>query len=87
MAEDLYSRLATEFVKLKVEKLNCCSRFYLYLQEGYVNQVMFLNDHQSLEKIVTEHAKGEIYTPCELESIMIKEARLLIKDSFDHVGG
>jgi hypothetical protein len=32
VAEELYARLAREFVKSKVEKLNCCSRFYLYLQ-------------------------------------------------------
>lgn len=86
-AEELYSRLATEFVKIKVEKLNCCSRFYLYLQQGYVHQVMFMNDRQALDWIVREHAKGEIYTPCELESIMRNEAHELIKQSFDTVGG
>ena len=34
--EELYERLATEFVKTKVEKLNCYSRLYLYLQHTFV---------------------------------------------------
>ena len=87
VAGELYSRLATEFVKIKVDKLNCWSRFYLYLQQGYVHQVMFVNDYGSLDSTVKEHAKGEIYTPCELEIMMRNEAQGLIKQSFDTVGG
>lgn len=31
VAEELYRRLAAEFVKTKIERLNFCSRLYLYL--------------------------------------------------------
>lgn len=31
VAEELYRRLAAEFVKTKIERLNVCSRLYLYL--------------------------------------------------------
>jgi hypothetical protein len=87
VAEELYERLATEFVKTKVEKLNICSRLYLYLQHTFVQQVMFRNDRASLEAVVKQHAKGEIQTLCELEVIMRDEAKELIRQSFDTVGG
>ena len=40
---------------------------------------MFLNDQDSLDKTLKEHAKGEIHTPCELEAIMKNEAYEIIK--------
>ena len=48
---------------------------------------MFMNDRKTLDHQVNEHAKGETFTPCELEIMMIKEAHQHIKDSFDHIGG
>jgi hypothetical protein len=50
------------------------ARFYLYLQDGYVEKIMFKNNLQKIKSIVKAHAEGEVNTISELEQIMVDEA-------------
>lgn len=59
-ANQLFDKLAQEFVKSKEPKLNKCARCYLCLQRNYVNQILFKNNKADLESIVKEQAQGKM---------------------------
>ena len=48
---------------------------------------MFKNNPIVLKEYVTQHAQGEIFTPSELEQLMLDEAMELIQNQYDHKEG
>ena len=68
-------------------KLNFLSGLYLWLNDRFVEQIMFQNTRADLVKLVRKHAKGEVAVPTELEKIMLEEAEVLIRQKYDHKTG
>ena len=66
--------LAKAFILEKISVLNTRSQIYLWLNQSYVELIMFKNDEQNLNKICDAHLKGQVSTPTELEQIMEDEA-------------
>jgi len=52
--DELFEKLAIQFVKSKEAKLRRCARCYLCLQRTYVQQILFRNQKAELEEIVDE---------------------------------
>lgn len=88
MLDELFDKLASEFVKSKQERLGKCARCYLCLQRNCVIQILFKNQRKDLEHIVQEQAMGKMMTvPCELEKMMLIETKEKIRQKYDHLDG
>lgn len=74
-------------MKAKIAKLNFLSGLYLWLNNHFVEQIMFQNTRADLVKLVRKHAKGDVAVPTELEKIMLEEAEELIRQKYDHKTG
>jgi len=77
-AQELHHKLAQEFVKAKMDKLNFLSGVYLFLNNRFVEKIFFKNNRDHLEYLLSTHAAGDMNTPTELEQIMYEEAKYLI---------
>jgi hypothetical protein len=80
-------KLATEFVKEKKKKLNCCTKLYLFMNYYCVEKILFKNKEEEVDKLLSEQLKGAVEIPCELEVIMLDESLQLIKEKYDHLEG
>lgn len=85
--EHLHRKLAVEFVKSKMGKHRICVRLYLWLQETFVELIMFKNQKSELESLKTKLATGSVHVPTELESLMTIEAQELIENHYDNLEG
>ena len=63
----IHGQLADEFVIKKKEKLNCCSKLYLWLHESLVEQIMLKNDNATVDMYLAKHARGGTECLSELE--------------------
>lgn len=71
--------LAREFVAEKKAKLNRLSKCYQFLNNNFVQKIMFKNKKADLEKLLEDHSKGGVEVPTELDVIMMNEAQFLIE--------
>ena len=73
--KEIIQTLTKAFVLEKISKLNTRSQIYLWLNQKYVQLIMFKNDEENLKKIHEDHLKGQVSTPTELEQIMEEDAK------------
>lgn len=78
-SQELQQKLATEFVKAKMQKMAWYVRFYNWLNKTFTEQILFKNSKEELLALKKEHAKGEVFIPTELEKIMRIEAEERIR--------
>lgn len=83
----IHQTLAKELVEAKKKKLNCLSRLYLWLQDTFVQKILFKNTQDELNTIVAAQSKGEVHVPSELERVMHEEALEIIRNKYDHADG
>jgi len=62
-------------------------RFYNWLNNTFVQKIMFKNRREELEALKKDHAAGGIKTPTELEHIMLTEARELVRNQYANLEG
>ena len=62
-------------------------RFYNWLNNTFVQKIMFKNRREELEALKKEHAAGGIKTPTELEHIMLTEAKELVRNQYANLDG
>jgi len=85
--EALLLKLGQEFVKAKMGKQRLCVKFYLFLQNNFVDKVMFKNDKKELDELRKNIAAGSVEVPTELETLMRVECSELIKNHYDNLKG
>lgn len=85
--ELIHLTLATEFVRSKMKKQRICVQFYVWLQNTFVEKLIFKNERQNLEILKKKLAEGSINVPTELETLMISEAQEFIQHSYDNKEG
>ena len=71
----------------KFQKMPKCVRFYNWLNNTFVQKIMFKNRRAELEALKKEHAEGSVKTPTELEHIMLTEARELVRNQYANLEG
>lgn len=74
----MHNTLANEFVKAKMSKQRLCVQFYLFLQNNFVDKVIFKNNKKELENLKNTIAAGSVDVPTELETLMRTEAKEII---------
>ena len=79
--------LATEFVRSKMAKQRICVKFYIWLQNCFVEKIIFKNQRNELEDLKQKLAEGSINVPTELETLMITEAKEFIQNHYDNKEG
>lgn len=57
-SEQLQKQLCMEFIKAKKEKMNIYCQFYFWMQDTFVNKILFKNTRELLEPILKTHAEG-----------------------------
>lgn len=70
----IINELTKEFVKAKQKKLRCCASYYNWLNQIFTEQIIFKNKKEHLEELTDTFAKGDVYVPTELETVMKQEA-------------
>jgi hypothetical protein len=83
----LQRELAKELVAEKKKKLNRLTRLYLFINNNFVEKIMFKNKKADLEQLLAEHSKGGVDIPTELDVIMLDEALFLIEQHYDNLEG
>ena len=53
---ELQAKLADEFVKAKLKKMNWYVRFYNWLNKTFTEQILFKNNKKELEALKFKHA-------------------------------
>ena len=87
MREKLADEFAKRFVAAKRGKMSCCVRFYNWLNNTFVQKIMFKNKPAELEQLKKEHAQGRTEIPTELENIMLAEAKEMLRDRLENLEG
>ena len=87
MREKLADEFAKRFVAAKYGKMSCCVRFYNWLNNTFVQKIMFKNKPAELEQLKKEHAQGRTEIKTELENIMLAEAKELLRDRLENLEG
>ena len=68
-------------------KQRMCVRFYLWLQNSFVDKILLKNQRGELEKLKQKLAEGSINVPTELEALMTTEAEEFIGNYYDNKEG
>jgi hypothetical protein len=76
-----------EFIKAKKEKMNMFCQLYFWMQDTFVNKILFKNTRELLEPILKTHAEGQYFVPTELESIMLSETAEMMSKHYGHREG
>lgn len=84
---DFIDHITKAFVKQKLESLNTLSQIYLYLNNTFVELIMFKNSEDNIQNLFESHSRGNTETPTELEEILEDEAKFYIKKLYDNKRG
>lgn len=76
-----------EFVKAKLNKQRICVQLYLWLQNTFVNKLMFKNERLELEELKRNIAGGSVDVPTELQALMTVESTEMIREHYDNLEG
>lgn len=70
-----------------MKKQRRCVRFYYFIQNNFIDKIIFKNQRQELENIKLNLAAGHLDIPTELETMMKIEANELIREYYDNKEG
>jgi len=57
------------------KKLNCCARFYIYLQKYSIEQIFFIQKEKKLNKVYEDLKRGKVSILTKVEEMMLKDIK------------